>query len=237
MTDKKRFISVILITTAMLFACGCDKQAEPVTADPTPSHTVEPEESMERSEVTDNSEKGTDADMLSESKPVAQASFDNGSGSNSEGSTEDTGNSQTASAETTKPTEPAEPVQPAQATPSETIQPASAPEPVPAHEHTWKEHIATTQIWVPNIVVVDDYEPQTVESYLFICNCYFETDDRDVITQHVIDHADAGEASNFTIQDHSYTEQVKVGSHEEDQGHYETSTYIDYYYCDCGATK
>ena len=33
------------------------------------------------------------------------------------------------------------------------------------------------------------------------------------------------------------TEQVQVGSHQEDQGWYETETYVDYQYCDCGARK
>ena len=27
----------------------------------------------------------------------------------------------------------------------------------PVHEHVWKEHTATTQTWIPNIVVVEDY--------------------------------------------------------------------------------
>lgn len=246
MMDKKRFISVILITTAMLFAGGCGKQAEPVTAEPTPSHTVDPEESMESSEATDNSEKEANAGMLSESKPVAQASSDSASGSssNNEFSTEDTDNSQ-ASAEPAKPAETKQPEQtekPAQTTqtekPAQTVPaPDPKPEPAPVHEHTWKEHTATKQTWIPNIVVVDDYETQTIESYVFICGCDFQTTDRDVISAHFKECFRAGNTSNFTIQDHSYTEQVKVGSHEEDQGHYETSTYIDYYYCDCGATK
>ena len=38
-------------------------------------------------------------------------------------------------------------------------------------------------------------------------------------------------------QNVSKTEQVQVGSHQEDQGHYETETYVDDQYCDCGATR
>lgn len=38
-------------------------------------------------------------------------------------------------------------------------------------------------------------------------------------------------------QNVSKTEQVQVGSHQEDQGWYETETYVDYQYCDCGARK
>ena len=33
------------------------------------------------------------------------------------------------------------------------------------------------------------------------------------------------------------TEQVQVGSHQEDQGWYEMESYVDYQYCDCGARK
>lgn len=34
------------------------------------------------------------------------------------------------------------------------------------------------------------------------------------------------------------TEKVQVGSHKEDQGHYETETYVDYVYCSsCGARQ
>ena len=32
-------------------------------------------------------------------------------------------------------------------------------------------------------------------------------------------------------------QQVQVGSHQEDQGWYETETYVDYQYCDCGAIR
>lgn len=339
MRDKKMFLSVILITAAMLFVGGCGNAvSEPVSAEmvetvtevdteesteesvePPPSPTVEPEESMESSETPDNSEKETDAtevmisiddtvmyatancnirsgagtqydkvgslsyaqevtvngkveagedklwyiiktedgsaqmvsaSMLSETKPVAQTSSINGSGSsgNSGGSTGDTGNS-----EPEKPTQ-TEQTAPVQTTPVQTVptvsEPVAAPAPTlvptpvptptpePVHEHTWKDHTATKQAWVPNIVVVDDYETQYVTvGYLFICNCGFETTDRNAIVQHTDNHFDTGEMDNFTIQNVYGEESVWVGSHEEDQGYYETSTYVDYQYCECGATK
>ncbi len=40
-----------------------------------------------------------------------------------------------------------------------------------------------------------------------------------------------------TSYDSYEIKKVKVGSHEEDHGHYEIETYVDSYYCDCGATK
>lgn len=48
---------------------------------------------------------------------------------------------------------------------------------------------------------------------------------------------DDSQPHNFTDQPIYGEESVCVGSYGEDHGHYETSTYADYYYCDCGATK
>lgn len=119
-----------------------------------------------------------------------------------------------------------------------TTAPAATPEPV--HEHTWKEHTATKQVWVPHIVIVDDYEYRVVgrTDDVFVCNCSFTTTDRNTIAEHVKNHAYAEENTQFTIHEgHDIIEEVKVGSHEEDWGHNETQTYVDYYYCDCGEKK
>lgn len=137
---------------------------------------------------------------------------------------------------------PAQNTQPAQsepvATPAPT--PVPTPEPQPVHEHVWKEHTATTQTWIPNVVTVEDYETQYVTvGEKYICNCGYETTDPDSIRTHVKENYRAGNDNciNFTIQNIYGEQQVLVGTHEEDQGHYETSTYVDYYYCECGATK
>lgn len=116
-------------------------------------------------------------------------------------------------------------------------QPAQASQPV--HTHSWKDHYVTTQTWVPNIVVVDDYENQTVKWGEFICDCGFTTTDSAVIEEHITTNVNAGVVGHggFTGKTHTETQQVKVGSHEEDHGYYETSTYVDYQYCDCGATR
>lgn len=140
------------------------------------------------------------------------------------------------------PAQNTEPVQsePAQsepvATPAPT--PVSTPEPQPVHEHVWKEHTATTQTWIPNIVTVEDYETQyVVVGGHAICSCGYETDDADSMREHYKAGLLAGTCINFGTQPVYGEQQVLVGTHEEDQGHYETSTYVDYYYCDCGATK
>lgn len=113
-----------------------------------------------------------------------------------------------------------------------------APEPAaPAHEHVWHEHTAEKQEWVPNIVTVDDYETRdVVVGYVTQCNCgaVLSDDERE---QHSINHILNGEPDNRWTIEKTEPQQVKVGSHEEDHGHYETVTYVDYYYCDCGATK
>lgn len=116
--------------------------------------------------------------------------------------------------------------------------PTAKPE-VPAHEHTWHEHTATKQEWVPNVVVVDDYQTQqVVVGFYFECNCgaTFQPNDP-TFDEHLMNHVLAGEPSNTWTVDKYEEQQVKVGSHEEDHGHYETVSYVDYYYCDCGATK
>ena len=124
---------------------------------------------------------------------------------------------------TEQPETPAQPSQPEQ----------------PVHQHTWQDHIATTQTWIPNIVVVEDYGEIPGESYdYFVCNCGYETADAGAIEAHVIAHVESGDIQNFTIQtrykDSTYG---VIGTHEEDQGHYETSSYVDYQYCDCGERK
>ena len=139
-------------------------------------------------------------------------------------------------AETPKATEiPAQPEAPVQ--PSRPEVPAQPSQ--PAHQHTWKDHVVTTQIWIPNIVVVEDYGEIPGESYdYFVCSCGYETEDADAIRAHYKDGVRVGTCTNFGIQTR-YRESTYgvIGTHEEDQGHYETSSYVDYQYCDCGATK
>lgn len=107
----------------------------------------------------------------------------------------------------------------------------------PAHTHVWKEHTATKQEWVPNIVTVPDYATQQVKTgSKIVCNCGAELTMSEA-EDHGIAHVLAGEPSNYSIVPVYEEQTVQIGSHEEDQGHYETVSYVDYYYCDCGATK
>lgn len=248
MRDKKIFISVILITTVMLFVGGWGKHVKPVSAElmetikevdmeesleSTPSPTALPEESMEGSEAPDNSENKA----IVEDNTVAEDEVMEGEVAAEVTTSPKTESTKTESGKNESAETPA-PVQSAQ--PAQTEKPA--PTPTPTHTHKWKEHTATKQVWVPNIVVVDDYEYQVVgrTDDVAICDCGYTTTSRDDIVNHIKSNVLAGNEGHggFTVQTgHDIVEEVKVGSHEEDRGHNETKTYVDYYYCDCGETK
>lgn len=109
----------------------------------------------------------------------------------------------------------------------------------PAHSHSWKDHTATRQVWVPNIVTVTDYADQKVAvgtQYIF-AEDGFVTTDPGTAKAHAVELVRQGYAGNYRMETIYETQRVPVGSHEEDQGWYETETYVDYQYCDCGATK
>lgn len=109
----------------------------------------------------------------------------------------------------------------------------------PAHSHSWKDHTATRQVWVPNIVTVTDYADQKVAvgtQYIF-AEDGFVTTDSSVAKTHAVELVRQGYAGNYRMETIYETQRVPVGSHTEDHGRYETETYVDYQYCDCGATK
>lgn len=117
----------------------------------------------------------------------------------------------------------------------------------PSHTHSWKDHTATKQVWVSNIVPV--YENQQVQVgtkkvsdgwYWHCSGCGAEVPVASA-DAHIAAHLKANEASNGYEKEHFHeepvyeTKRVQVGT--RDDGHYETQTYVDYKYCDCGATK
>lgn len=109
----------------------------------------------------------------------------------------------------------------------------------PAHTHSWKDHTATKQVWVPNIVTVTDYADQQVAvgtTYIF-AHDGFSTTDINTAKAHAKELLKAGLPDNYRMETIYETQRVPVGSHTEDHGHYETQTYVDYQYCDCGATR
>lgn len=126
-----------------------------------------------------------------------------------------------------------------------------------SHTHSWKNHTATRQVWVSNMVTVPDYETRTVYGARFytmsgdgtyVANgptYWFEngftTADLQDIIRTGIKNADENGLYNgvyyANYQNVSKTVQVQVGSHQEDQGHYETESYVDYQYCSCGARQ
>ena len=105
----------------------------------------------------------------------------------------------------------------------------------PAHQHVWKEH--TAQRWISNMVTVPDYAEQKVAvgtKYIFAYDGYTTASDADA-ENHAIELILAGQPDNYRMETIYETQTVQVGSHQEDQGHYET--YVDYRYCDCGARQ
>lgn len=109
----------------------------------------------------------------------------------------------------------------------------------PAHSHSWKDHIATKQVWIPNIVTVTDYTDQQVPvgtRYIF-AEDGFATTDTSVAKAHAVELIKQGYFGNYRMETVYETQRVPAGSHEEDHGRYETQTYVDYQYCDCGATR
>lgn len=116
----------------------------------------------------------------------------------------------------------------------------------PSHTHSWKDHTATKQVWVSNIVPV--YENQQVQvgtkkvsdGWYWHCNCgaVVPASQGD---NHGFNHIANDEPDNGYEKEHFHeepvyeTKRVQVGT--RDDGHYETQTYVDYKYCDCGATK
>jgi len=109
----------------------------------------------------------------------------------------------------------------------------------PAHSHSWKDHTATKQVWVPNIVTVSDYADQQVavgNTYIFAYDG-FSTTDINTAKAHAKELLKAGLPDNYRTETVYETQRVPVGSHTEDHGWYETQTYVDYQYCDCGATR
>lgn len=109
----------------------------------------------------------------------------------------------------------------------------------PSHTHNWVAHTATKQVWVPNIVVVDDYETQNVKvGFNVVCNCGARFRDGVGHDEHSMNHILAGEDDGYWTEDIYEQQSVKVGSHEEDHGYYKNEPYTDYTYCsDCGARQ
>ena len=129
------------------------------------------------------------------------------------------------------------------------------------HEHNWAAH--TNQRWVSKIVTVVDeperYEEYTIfQIYWYNTGTWEETRDPDRFREwayseygslypfyHIermednplfLGYNELGQPS--FIGDHVLWggyDFIPAVTHEEDQGYYET--YVDYYYCDCGATK
>lgn len=186
--------------------------------------TVIEEKETTKTEPTTN---GSTTNSSVTNGSTTNSSATNGSATNSSVTDGSTTNSSTSNGSTNvQPSQSSQPAQPAQ--PSQ-----------PAHTHSWKEHTATKQVWISNIVVVDDYEEQVVGKTpeIATCECGYVTDADSMFEHFKACNVKKGSTYYTTEGGEDIIEQVKVGSHEEDHGYYDIITYVDYYYCDCGETK
>lgn len=108
------------------------------------------------------------------------------------------------------------------------------------HTHTWVNHTATRQVWVSNWVDVPDYSTQQVQTgtrFVFSEDGYTTTSLSDA-KAHAVELVKQGYVGNYHTEAIYEEQTVQTGSHKEDQGHYETETYVDYVYCSsCGARQ
>lgn len=183
-----------------------------------PEETIKTEAPAEKADVADATQGNTNNTVQDNNTAVNNNTQNNTAANNNQN--------------TTQPAAPAQPTAPVQPT-----QPAQPSAPVvkeePVHTHTWADHVVTTQEWVANIVTVPDYE--TTETAVWVCNCgaVMTMPESDA---HGMAHILAGEPANGHTETQTTT--VQVGSHTEDQGHYETKTSVDYRYCTgCGARQ
>lgn len=160
--------------------------------------------------TTDNSNTG--------SQSTSTGNQSTSTGSSNSGSTS-TGNSGNSGSTSSKPSQPSQPSK-------------------PAHTHTWVNHTATRQVWVSNWVDVPDYGTQQVvvgNTYTFSDG--YSTTDINAAKAHAKELILAGKDSGYQTTPVYETQTVQTGSHKEDHGSYKTETYVDYQYCDCGATR
>ena len=219
--DNKKIIIPVAIVLILLIAVGIyfvsqpntdtNKKAENQTEEKV---DISKDDKTEEDKNKDSEDKKDTADNPSADKPANNGNASNNSGNG--GSSSNGGNSS-----------------------------ASKPS-APSHTHSWKDHTATKQVWVSNIVPV--YENQQVqvgtkkvsEGFFWHCNCGAvipKGQDAD----HAFNHIANNEPDNGYVKEHFHeepvyeTKKVQVGT--RDDGHYETQTYVDYKYCDCGAKK
>ncbi len=214
--------------------------AEPIepTRTSEPAESVEPTQTPEPAEPTEPTQTSEPAEPIETAEPKqTQKPIETVKPAQTEKPAE-TPKATEIPAQPEAPVQPSRPEVPAQPSQPEAPIQTEAPS-QPAHQHAWKDHVVTTQTWIPNIVVVEDYGEIPGEAYgVAICSCGYETEDSGAMSAHYKEGFVAGTCVNFWVETR-YRESTYgvIGTHEEDQGHYETSSYVDYQYCDCGATK
>lgn len=248
-TMKKRMVLTMVVaatlTSIIFVGCGAGETGVPISSTNLETLDINIANSPNTSDENEVTKETTDTESVPE-ESVEQN--ENRSEDNNAGSAQaSSGNTQSTPAQST-PTQNT----PTQNTPTQTTKPTEHAQ--TEHQHAWKEHTATKQEWVPNIVDVPDYETQyvTVGRQTCYCGATFEGEDATAAcSQHCEDMLyaflatdprtsedwDSFKCWGYGGAEWQEARKVQVGSHTEDQGYYQTVSYVDYYYCDCGATK
>ena len=231
---KKVLVPVIMALLAVLViavsAISCGKQTGEEANATEPETTVEettvPETTAEETTEAETTAEETTVPETTEAVETAEAETAAPAAETGQAKTETKASTNSTKTETKAPA----PTQAAAPAPAQAAAPAPAPAPAkPAHEHTWKDHAATKTEWVPNMVEVQDYETKTYT--VRVCNCGQVNPDREHKANHALNGEDTGEWTE------TRTETVPAGTHIEDHGYNNTVEYVDYQYCDCGATR
>lgn len=131
-----------------------------------------------------------------------------------------------------------------QPAPAPTEAPTEAPKPVeteaPVHEHSWKEHYATRQILVRDAWVEEEYvgdETRDIVEYRTYCSC--GADITGISGQDHIAAVGGMDGHGGWVERPVVVGQKTVPMYIPvfHDAEYTNEQYVDYYYCDCGATK
>lgn len=129
--------------------------------------------------------------------------------------------------------------------------PVSSNEAAYEHQHDWQAH--TAQKWVSDIVTVIDEPEQTISGAKFYTmhengeyvadgpvywleDGFTQDDLKEIIREGILNADENGLYNGVYYGNYqNVSKTIPAVTYQEDQGHYES--YIDYYYCACGARK
>lgn len=217
MKNKKKIVIPVAIFIVILLAVGCDyaRSGSDDKKDSTPQAeeqiteqevTIEEEESNET--INDNTTNETKEKTVTNEQKNTQTKNSNTTNKTNVNNKDNNNNSSQSSGSTQSQSKP-------------------------SHTHTWVDHTATKQVWVSKMVEVPVYDKKQVQvaaRYIFAHDGYTTTNVNDA-KAHAKELILAGLPSNYRTEPIYETKSVQTGTKQEDQGYYETQSYVDYTYC------